>query len=229
MARNKGPYIFGNRRFATKSEAESAIREVLYRYEAGNELVGADEELIAAVLIQHPHARDKIGAGVQRIRVRLVNEWGKKGRCFEIVRIDGSVTDFSFQKALHPASKRQLFKEACRDLISKEIMDFRHRAFDTSGEDGRIDCPVTGDRISRMEESHVDHDPPFDELVEALIQSEGIDIESVILSGSEDGELRKSFQDQELAQKWRAYHRTHARLRVVSKRANLSVLKRNAG
>ncbi len=227
--RGKPPFLLGPHQFRTKTEAQEAIRTVLHKYNIGDELEGDDLLMIGAVLEQHPRSSEKIGCGLRAIAVQVVTDYGGSGRCFQAVRLDGTRTDFSFQKVLFPATKLQLFKEACRDIVSPEVMEFRHRAFDAASADGHITCPVLGIPISRIGQSHVDHQPPFDDLVEEFIQLEAISVESVELSGSGDGHVRKGFTDPMLTERWKAFHTTRARLRVVSALANLSTLKRGAG
>ncbi len=73
----------------------------------------------------------------------------------------------------------------------------------------------------------MDHaDPTFRMLVDQFILSEGITLETLAVSPTTDGSTENYLMDGDIAKRWVIYHATHARLRVVSIQANLSVLKR---
>lgn len=223
--KSKNPYLIGLKEFRTKKEAEAFVQSILYRYKPGQELSDEDLVFIMDLLQRHPSAEKKIGVGIRNVRVVKEVIWGT---ChFEILRTDGSTTDFSFMKCLYPATRLQLFKQACRHAVAKEMVDFRHRAFDLANAEGQIICPILHTPIT-IHEAHVDHGPPwtFDRLVQEFIACEALDIESVELTGFGDGELRRGFADPSLAERWCQFHTTNAQLRVVSAKANLSTLKR---
>lgn len=86
-------------------------------------------------------------------------------------------------------------------------------------------CPVTGEKIE--DGGHVDHAPPwsFERIVDEFVKDNAIDVESVAyLDG--DGQTQSVFADPALARSFAEYHRARAKLRLVSKHANLSVLKK---
>lgn len=224
--RSKGPYQLGTEIFRTKEAANEYIQTILYRYQDGEELGEEDLEFMVEVLKHHPRAHEKIGTGVRAIRVQRETQWGTMQ--FAVVRTDGSDTDFSFKKCLYPVSTLQVFKKACRDLIANRIKQFRYAQFSRS-ESGALVCPITGASMTRIG-SHVDHVPPqtFDALVEEFIAQEKLEVNAVEITGLNDGEMRKGFADAALAERWRAFHQKHARLRVVSAFANLSSVKRGS-
>jgi hypothetical protein len=223
--RSKGPYLVGSEAFSTKKDAEAFVQSILNRNPLGQELLGDDLTFVLALLALHPKAAEKVGTGVAGIRVVQEATWGT--RHFELVRTDGSTTDFSFMKCLYPATKLQLFRQACRHAVADDIIEFRHRAFDTANDAGQLRCPVL-DIPMTLQETHVDHEPPrtFDQLVQEFIQRERIEVDAVALTGLGDGELRKGLANSELEERWREFHRTNARLRVVSTKANLSAIRR---
>jgi hypothetical protein len=222
--RSRGPYQLGTEIFRTKEAANAYIQEILYRYQDGQELGEDDLEFMIEVLKHHPRADEKIGVGVRGIRVQREAQWGTMQ--FAVIRTDGSDTDFSFKKCLYPVSRLQVFKKACRDLVANRIKQFRYAQF-ARAESGTLLCPITGETMTRIG-SHVDHVPPqtFDALVERFINEDRIDVNGVEITGLADGEMRKGFADAMLAERWRAFHEKHARLRVVSAFANLSNVKR---
>jgi hypothetical protein len=221
--RAKGPYVFGEETFRTKKEATAFIRGILYRYPLKQPLAPADFTFMLAVLERHPRAAEKIGVGVKAIHIEKEEDWTT--RQFVVTRVDGTHTEFSFVKCIHPASKLQDFKKACRDLVANDIKQFRHARF-AGAPGGQLQCPITGLPMTRLD-SHVDHEPPltFDSLVEQFIREESLDIDAVEITGSGDRQMRKGFTDADLAVRWKQFHRSHARLRVVSGAANLSDIK----
>lgn len=75
-------------------------RDILHnKYQPGETLRMHDQEVVEKVLAHHPRAAEKIGPGVQSIRV----DWNKcypDKKCFHVVRVDGSVVEFSYLKCL---------------------------------------------------------------------------------------------------------------------------------
>ena len=67
------------------------------RHADGEPLQGEDFKLLMKVLNKHPRASEKIGAGVASI---VVGPYVCRSRCFFVIRIDGSVEDFSVRKCL---------------------------------------------------------------------------------------------------------------------------------
>ncbi len=61
-----------------------------------------------------------------------------------------------------------------------------------------------------------------------FIQQEQIDVQVICLTGFGDNEIRKDFQDSDVRERWQEFHRLNARLRLVSKKANLSDIRRSA-
>src|SRR5262249_7140475 len=96
------------------------------------------------------------------------------------------------------------------------------------GDDVRVLCPMTCSPITKAQ-SHVDHEPPatFDALVRGWLEEAGLAIESIEISGFEDGQIERGFVDPAVERSWVEYHRARAKLRVVSIRANLSDVRKS--
>lgn len=88
------PITIGERRFAKKGEAAAFLQAILHRYEVGDRVGGADEEVLRAALVLHPDADKKIGCGVTHFSVRTA-DFGTK--CFWINRPDGTTEKFSYR------------------------------------------------------------------------------------------------------------------------------------
>jgi len=91
------PVQLGAIRFPTKDAALSVVRDTLNRYKPGQRVYSADEPLLHALLLRHPHATAKIGVGVDHFMVRSA-DFGTK--CFWVVRTDQSTERFSYKECL---------------------------------------------------------------------------------------------------------------------------------
>lgn len=193
-------------------------RSILRGRELFEPLACADEDFLAELIARHPDSLLKVGAGIDHFEVRP-DGWG--GRCFWIVRVDSTATDFSFLSCLKAPTPRQDFAAACRHAVVDQVLAFKELAFaDTAS----LSCPVTGEPVTR-ETCHIDHAPPwtFDDIVTefALGRDLSADVEPTA-----DGCTFTRFRDPATARAFAEFHAERAVLRVVSRRANLSILRR---
>jgi hypothetical protein len=212
-------YYIGVREYPTKTAAQEAIRKVLYRYQPG-ETVGRpeDQEFLADLVQNHPDPASKIGVGIARFEVRR----NLKTPGFWIIRTDGSDTDFSFVKCLRPPTHPQLVRTALRRSVDEQIWQFRDHALGG----GQMVCSVSGDPIDRLN-CHVDHDDPtFSDLVDAYVAAHG-GYEAFQVVETVDGAFGRRLADAQVEVAWQAWHKANANLRLVSIRANLSLLRRH--
>ncbi len=216
-------YIVNGERFATKKSLQNRIRGILYGYRDGDTISSADLDFMSDLLTFHQRYEQKCGVGIWYMTVRKNPVYGTMG--FWLTRLDGSETDFSFMECLMPTGQRKKFERACRAAVAPDVVIFRHRFFENSSNQR---CPYTGEEISeRM--CHIHHRPPwtFQALVCGFIDDMGIDIDRVhILGEGIDGMVQDRFADCDLEQSWIRYHNDRATLEVVSRRANLSDLKK---
>jgi hypothetical protein len=215
MAREK--FILGGETFATKAEVKRRAQFVL---KAGR-IQPDDDRFLRDLFARHPSAAEKHGPGIAEIRVVTVPPWNTRG--FQIVRVDGTSTDVSYLECLRPTGPDQWFRAACRTAVRDQIEAARRAAF--VGVDS-IRCPVTGDVVTVFD-GHVDHAPPwtFEAIVSDFLVKTGLDPASL---SYEDGDnvVAARFVDRYLEEEFAELHRQIAVLRVVSVRANLSVLRR---
>lgn len=212
-------YTFAGETFTTQREAKDRIKLILYAYPLKATLGDHDTRFMCDVLALHPEAGNKVGCGVASIQVE--DNGGTRG--FWITRIDGTRTDFSYLSCLSAPSHASQVLRAMRAEIRGQIDRFRSRfpPFPV--------CPVTGEDITASN-AHVDHAAPntFDLLSAKFLETYGIRIVDVCVLPTRDGETSTRLAVPVLAAAWNAYHYEHARLRMVSKRANLSVLRRGS-
>jgi hypothetical protein len=110
------------------------------------------------------------------------------------------------------------FVMACRLAVQYQIQEFRHHRF---GIENRISCEVTNALISK-EESHVDHAAPitFDFLTTQFLA------ENPSLNVSAIEYIVGHFFDLSIRDQFRKFHAENAVLRIVSKEANLGILRK---
>ena len=169
----------------------------------------------------HPHWEEKEGCGIHHFEVRR-GLYGEK--CFYIVRVDGTSTDISYRKALHSyPTKRADIVKACRTVISPVIENLRNQI------KLPFTCPITGEVITDKSDVHIDHyDLTFKELFDLWIKDKDIDeVYKSIGECRKDGCVEVYFNDPMLAMDFYEFHNPHTHLRAVSKRANLSVLRKS--
>jgi hypothetical protein len=145
-----------------------------------------------------------------------------------LTRVDGSEIDISWVTALRgKPSLRSEVLAAARDIVAHLIAAYRHEWIARNG--ARVVCPVTGE-VGLASDFHVDHQAPltFESLVDAWVRATGLDVTAIRTVESPIDGTASTFADDRLAASWLAYHEKHARLRLVSRRANLSVLRRKA-
>ncbi|MBO9855301.1 DCL family protein [Xanthomonas sp. A1809] len=83
----------GSRVFVLQKDALQFFKGMLGRYKVGDRVLTDDEVDLRALITLHIDSVQKIGAGVDHFEVL---EDGYGGRCFWIVRIDGTLEKFSY-------------------------------------------------------------------------------------------------------------------------------------
>jgi hypothetical protein len=207
--------IVGDKQFYSKEEVRDYCRFLLHKTA---ELTNDDTIFLINLLSMHPAAADKIGVGIEHFEVRI-NRYNQK--CFWLIRVDGSETDFSFLKCVHAPTKRQLAYRGMRNAVDDQIIAYRNRIFGR----GPVYCAVTGEHIAHTFYCHIDHAPPwtFKNIAEAFIEIEGSVPECV---GGEDGVVGALLRDTAVSDRWKEFHLARAELRAVTIEANLSLLRR---
>lgn len=217
------PIQIGNEVFTTKKAVQERCREIIRGARDGEPLGAEVHSFLSALLAGHPQAEHKVKDGVDRFTVGPAP--GFPSRCFWLVRTDGTATDFSFNECLTPTTPLREFKNACRSAVYADILRFKHGRFAA----GPVFCPITGEELA-LDACHVDHAPPwpFDRIAEEFLESLGVGPEAVDTSGKyADGCVRDTFASEDVAEAFRLFHEARASLRLVSRRANLSLLRRD--
>jgi hypothetical protein len=221
----KCPITIGEDEFNTKKEAETAVQEILNRHGMGQSLTGDEDTFIRDLIALHPATVDKIGCGIDHIEIRPDPDYGTT-RCFHVIRTDGSSTDVSYKKCINGEKYRQLVRPALRTAIQRQIQQFKEGQFAI----GPQNCPYTNELLT-LETCHVDHLPPmtFETLVTEWLKLNGLKESDVQITAREDNSSSRFMVNASQIQSWVTYHQYHARLRLLSRRGNLSNSKIEAG
>ena len=186
----------GNEHFDTKGKAKARCREILDAYVGRDILPGADWDFVLALFENHPHFAEKQGTGVTGFRVVTEGPTiGKNAsRHFEVVRSDGTTTDFSYEKCIDGVSKRADCLEAMRAAVADQLWATRVMA-------GGVDP-----------DRHAHHAGiTFNELASLWMKQEGLTFETVAVQRPADGIGKEmAYTDQMLS--WYAFHQEHAEL-----------------
>lgn len=220
-------YQVGSRLFPRKNDLLAHVQQILHTTPLDAPVTELDLAFLLDLLAHHPDARRKVGAGIAEMYVRL-NPKYPTSRCFWAVRRDGSETDWSFTKCIYPTTTMKLLGEAFRHAVLAQTQPFKQAHFAAhANARGEVLCPVERIWVG-AQEAHVDHIPPLtmEQLIVDFLAARQRAPEDVELSAPRDGSIGRTFADPVLARDWRAYHREHARLRVVSWIANLSTIRR---
>lgn len=218
------PVEIGALRFPTKDAAKGYFRDILYRHVIGSRIPDPDATALSWLLERHPEVDEKIGAGIDYFSVRDAI-YGT--RCFDIVRTDGSTTDFSFGSCVHGKAPPPLTEAitALRAEVTDDILKKKRDWFHEHGDaEGKVACAITGMRIA-IDEAHADHAPPrpFGTLAITFLTARRIQPGPSLVTPPADNQYQPLLADRKLAQEWCDYHHELAVIRVVAKGVNLAM------
>lgn len=91
------PVDIGPLHFERKGDAIKFLREILYTYELGDRITAEHSKILTDLVLMHPEASTKIGAGIKNFSVRS-GDFGTQ--CFWVNRTDGTSEKFSFRACL---------------------------------------------------------------------------------------------------------------------------------
>lgn len=144
-------------------------------------------------------------------------------RCFEVVYSDYSSWLMSYILMINRPKENleSLFNIACRSAIQNDIRDIKKKYFFHNSIKGFVKCQETN-QLSKWEELAVDHRQPntFSVIVDRFKELNNIDLLKIKYEINDENIM--VFLDNELALKFRDYHKEKANLRIVRKECNLS-------
>ena len=207
------PVNVGNLRFKSKKEAEEYFRSICDRYAVGQRIPDPDHTRLIWLLARHASADEKVGGGVDHFSVTNMPPYNTL--CFQIVRKDGTATEFSAPDCVDGKDASQLkeMRKACRAVVGDDVIALRRSYFEKHG--ACAPCQITG-KIITSHEADAHHAPPFERLVDEFLVSHKIEL-SADLVVYKDNQYAPRFKDAALSEAWRKYHATMAVILMVAK------------
>jgi hypothetical protein len=208
----------GDRIFPSKQAVRDTCKNILKVYGPGSKVSNPEHvEFLAGLLDLHENRDGKVGAGVRSFEVERTT-YGNC--CFWLTRVDGSRTDWSIERCLRPLRQGERATQAFRNAVISQVVAFKAlQAFP-------MVCPFNGETLT-ADTCHIDHKVPFAALLVRFAAKEGLELEHVQTRAHLDGETHQELADEKLRERWQLFHRVNARLRIVSREANLSILRRS--
>lgn len=203
-------------RIYSKNDKIKICRHILYNTKS---VIDKKYEswIIKNVLSNHIDWDIKKGVGIDHLEV---GSDGYGGKCFFIVRTDGSSTDISFMAALKPRTKKQDLMKACRTAvipIKNKVRDEVELPYT---------CPITGEIITDMKNIHIDHyNHTFETVFDMWIANKDIDeLHKKINKQTPDVDngTITYFVDETINEDFIEFHNKNTHLMAISKKANLS-------
>lgn len=208
----------GNKDFKYKKDALSYYKEILNSYKFGETLNEKDKGEIIELLSIHPDFKRKFDNGIKEIVVDKIPKYNSKA--FHILDYNSELEAFSYIKCIN-GNKPPLtrFSGTCRDIIQDDINNVKLQYFKANSKKGEVKCQETGD-LCKWEDLVIDHRQPntFSVIVDRFIEVNQIDITTIEYIEVFDGVYR--FENDEISQKFREYHKDKANLRIVRKSKN---------
>lgn len=229
MPRSK-PVDLGLKYFDTRNSAIECFRSMLHNYRKWQRIEGRDAELLGKQIESHPERDEKVDVGIEFVfRKALLDDHSDSSqRCFWVQRTDGSKTDFGFYNCIkgEPLPMKAQVMGTMRGDVQKEITTAKRRLFnELKNEEGKIQCPVTGEWISYWE-THADHQAPMisEIIAKAFIESYRLTWENFSLSEGRDNQSLETFTDPDLILRFQDFHRRKSAGHIVlkHKKHNLS-------
>lgn len=193
-------------------------KTILNSYEFEEILNKNDFVEVLALLDTHPRIKEKIGVGIEIIKISKAKY---NNKCFEIIRIDGSTQHFSYVRLINsPMTDFAKFNRACRGIIAEDMRIVKLSYFQKNSKNGQAKCQESGELL-KWENLVIDHRQPntFSVIIDRFIELNRLNL-SEIKYFHDDGDM-DNIVDDELKMKFREYHKEKANLRIVKKSLNL--------
>ena len=213
--------------FRALEAATNHARKIKERYKDGDRLTEHDDIFMRGFVALHPHSEEKIGCGIAGFTVQTDRQW-KNSRQFVLLRIDGSRAIFSHNRLrAKPETPEERKKRkalaALRQAVVSQVVEFRNRNFIA----GKTRCPYT-EEILTLGTLHVDHQYPatFAMLVVNWMEDYPLNWKQLEVYSDTDNQTKNEMCNPDQMNSWQRFHACHAKLRLISQKANLSQAKR---
>jgi hypothetical protein len=210
----------GDKTFDSKSKALVFYKDILNSYEVGDCLSEDDCKNISNLVYMGLSSEEvkayeeETGDYIKSVVIDTHPEF-RNTKCFFLIGGTEEKQLFSCLLAINGAvSDDKRFLKACRHTISGRLREFKKQQF----KNRPVKCAITNE-IVEWEDCQIDHKAPltFSVIVKSFIVANKIDIRKVEYVS----ELTKEhFADQELADKFDAFHKEMAVLRVLVTKQN---------
>ena len=201
----------------TKKDRKLRCKEILNNNPIGYFVIGSDKKFLIETFENHPNWNEKIGVGGRSI---FIDRDNFKGRCFWIIRVDGSVVSISYLSSISGVGIKPIdkIKKACRSAITPEINKFRFDNVDY----GITRCDVSGVVLTRNN-INIDHyDLTFIDMFNLWIKDKDI---NYISSKIKKENQIYNFTQKGLYWEFRTFHNKHCKLRAVTSEVNQILLR----
>ena len=202
--------------FSKLADAKQHLQSRMRGYEIGTPIPDEDVPLWAEVLERHEWYGEYVEHGIAYYSVAW-SEQNPNLRNMVIVNDQGEQKPFSYLKYLAkgPLSKVAKVKAALRTEIEQQIADHRAWAFAT----GKAQCAITGATLVEGR-SHVHHSgKPFLQIVDEFLKANAHRWDNMETEAA--GTTGYRLRDRAIAADWQKFHSEHAKLEIVSPKANL--------
>lgn len=233
----------GDKEYKFKKDAIAYYRTILNSYDFGESLNDSDfYDLIDLLnydylnsLIEIEDSEENIdeeideGDGTIEKEPHLVVEDIQVARvqfntkCFEVFYNDETSHYISYLMIINNRkyNPERLFNIACRNAIMSDIRAVKQEYFDNNSVQGKVKCQETG-KLSSWTELVIDHRQPntFSIIIDRFKEVNRVDIEDLEYTTNEQNHI--VFEDENLSQNFKKYHKEKANLRIVRKECNSS-------
>jgi len=207
------PVVLPSISFPTKKKATEFFKDMLNRYEDGQEIEPSDHIFLYELLLRHPEATHKIGAGVKKFsRQKSLNH---PTSCFHLKRINNSATDFSYIECISSfePTLEQYFYRACRQSVSEILTAKKNQLFDREN----IRCSKTNEPVSKENSEYRHTEPKFFEIVRQFKKELNGHINNTMFVQNKDLQYSTRFSDKNIEAKFIEFHQKIANLAIFKK------------
>lgn len=207
----------GSVTYATKTEAKASVKKLLASYSVGQQVEDWEHQMVLCDLVlMHESWKQKVGCGIAGFKVQ--REEKHQSKCFWLVRVDGTSTDFSYIECFNPSSPKQKTLTAMRHAVEEQIIAFKKKAFSSATV---IACAGTGKPVT-WDDCAIDHVVLFRDLAAEFSREIGVPLEDIETEPTRDGETETLLADKDILALWLEFHQEHAQLRVTTREFNAS-------
>lgn len=209
-------FNIGSTSFPTKTAAQAFVKGRLKAAKVGP-VDPAVVSMLHGLLELHPDRDIKIGCGVSSFTIRR-DRYGQK--CFELTRLDGSQTAFSYIACFNRPSLHSQLIQGMRYVVAAEIQQAKEGWIARNGW-GALRCAETGAPL-RLADAHLDHRYPktFAWIVACFLCGRRLDYH-LWISPPRDNQEKVELIDPTFVREFQDFHREHAELDFVLKSVNM--------